>query len=222
MFEALVIRLVSLAANLPPLQAVQLPNGDVGVTLRSLCRILQLDYLGQQQRIIRSHNLRGALTTVTVATKGGPQEAAVLLAWAIPLWVTSIQASRLTAAKRATVLILQHEAVPALYRAFQQAFAPTPEAPPQPAPRIAAPDPLEARFAALETDLREERAKRIAIETMLHDEAAKRAALARRLARTEMLLAAAIERLIRPGGSPEPLPETQPPRRRGGRPRRKR
>jgi len=129
MSQALVIRSVLLTPNLPPLQAVQLPNGEVGATLRSLCAMLHLNVLSQQRRITRSRDLRTALVTVTVATRGGPQEMTVLLAWVIPLWVVGIQTNRLDVAKRATIEIIQTQAVQALYRAFSREVAPAVEAP---------------------------------------------------------------------------------------------
>ena len=208
MITALVVRLVSLRPNLPPLQAVQLPNGEVGVILRSLCAFLNIDFFGQQKRIAHSQTLRGALTKATVATRGGPQEMVVLLAWAVPLWATGIQPNRLTAARHAAVLILQQEAVPALYRAFWHAAAP--EAAPPPPPEIAPSDSLEGRVAVLEAALREE--------------TTQRTALARRLGNSERLLAAAIQRLFWLGDRPTepPPPATQPPKRGPGRPRRRR
>ncbi len=123
------VRSVLLTPDLPPLHAVQLPDGEIGATLRSLCAMLRLNVLSQQRRIIRSRDLRTALVRVTVATRGGPQEMAVLLAWVIPLWVIGIQTNRLDATRRATIEIIQRQAVQALYRAFSRKDAPMVEAP---------------------------------------------------------------------------------------------
>jgi hypothetical protein len=235
MSKVLVMRPVTIAPDLPPLQAVQLPDGEVGATLRSLCAALSLNIFSQQKRIARSRHLRVGLTKVTVATRGGPQEAAVLLAWVIPLWAIGIQSKRLDAAKRACVLIVQTQAVQALYRAFRDAAAAVEtviEAEPvledgleaRLAVKEALRDEvagLKARLAAIEETLRDlagMKPRMAVVEATLREQGEQIARLFRRLAVKEALLAAVIERLL--GLEQRPAPRGRQWQRGPGRPRR--
>src|SRR6476469_4716657 len=74
--------------------AVLLPDGRVGATLMSLCEALGLTFPSQSRRIRADDVLASALLSVTIETAGGPQTMGVLTAWAIPLWLTGIQISR--------------------------------------------------------------------------------------------------------------------------------
>jgi uncharacterized coiled-coil protein SlyX len=187
MSQVLDVRTVVVSPTLPPLQGVQLPDGQVGATLRSLCIFLQLNFLSQQRRIARSRHLRNALTTATVATKGGPQEMAVLMAWVIPHWALGIQTDRLDAAKRARVLIIQTQAVEALYRAFSGAAS---NVVPQTEEVI---EPEIVSTSGLNTPLE---ARLVALEKMVHKQAGEIAALNSQARANERLLAAVIERLL--------------------------
>ncbi len=134
MIELAVPKPVSIVPDLPPIIAVLLPGKRIGATLRSLCEGLDLNRVGQMQRIRRTASLADALKDAVIATSGGPQRADVLLHWAIPLWLASLHTSRLSEAKRTLALILQREAVSILERAFAQPeqafFEPIPEDPP--------------------------------------------------------------------------------------------
>jgi hypothetical protein len=135
----------------------------------------------------------------------------VLLAWVIPLWVVGIQANRLDTVRRARVLIIQTQAVQALYRAFWDVARPVEEAIESEGVSGDGPgDRLEARLAAIEAAVR--------------DLAGEVAGLTGRVKANERVLAATIERVlwlqqyvmqrgIRQG-------RKQPGRARRGRPRR--
>lgn len=115
---ATLIKSIVIASGIPSIQAVQLPDGQLGATLRSLCRALSINFSGQLQHIRRKDSLAPALVTTTITTKAGKREVAVLLAWAIPVWLTELEATRLGSAKREVILLLQRQAVQAIYQAF--------------------------------------------------------------------------------------------------------
>ncbi len=132
----------------------------------------------------------------------------VLLAWAVPLWVIGIQIDRLDATKRARVLIIQTQAVQALYQAFSEK-APIVE-------EIAEPDVVSAGES--EDDL----ATLKATVRMLVREVA---ALTRQAKANERLLAATIQRVywMQDSLAQQASQQAQPPQpRRRGRPRRAR
>jgi hypothetical protein len=112
---------VSLIAGMPPIIAVRLPNGELSATLRSLCDLLDLNQRGQIQRIRRNPSLAEALQEAIISTPGGPQQADVLLNWAISIWATGLQSTRLPEAKQAAVKVLQREAFAAIRQAFVKA-----------------------------------------------------------------------------------------------------
>jgi hypothetical protein len=170
-----------------PLQAIRFPDGAIGATLRSLCAALLLSYAAQSHRLKRAPALNGSWRTAILKTAGGRKSVDVLYVWAIPLWAAGIQTSRLDAAKRDRILILQREAVPAIYRAFWQMDT-------------AAAAPIESETAsgnslgdALEAGLE---ARLAAIEAMVRDLAGEVAGLTGRDRSNERLLAATIERLL--------------------------
>ncbi|HEU5369957.1 MAG TPA: hypothetical protein VFU69_15900 [Ktedonobacterales bacterium] len=108
----------TIIAGAPPLIAVCLPDGELGATLRSLCDLLDLNQRGQIQRIRRSQSLAEALQEATISTPGGPQQAEVLLNWAISVWAAGLQPSRLSEAKQAAARVLQQRAFAAIEQAF--------------------------------------------------------------------------------------------------------
>ena len=128
--ELAISKLVSIAPDVPPIIAVQLPDKRIGATLHSLCEKLDLNRVGQMQRIRRSPKLGRALLVVRVATPGGPQQMDVLQAWAISVWLTGLQATRLPEEKQALALLLQEKAFETIERAFSQPE----QAPPDPIP----------------------------------------------------------------------------------------
>lgn len=111
---------VILVADMPPIVAVRLPDGRLGATLRSLCDLVAINRQGQIQRIHRSHSLAKALQEAIISTPGGPQQAEVLLNWAISIWAAGLHTSRLSEAKQAAATVLQELAFAAIERAFDQ------------------------------------------------------------------------------------------------------
>lgn len=168
---ATLIKSIVIASGIPSIQAVQLPDGQLGATLRSLCRALSINFSGQLQHIRRKDSLAPALVTATITTRAGKREVAVLLAWAIPIWLTELEATRLGSAKQEVILLLQRQAVQAMYQAFwvSQAQQHTEET------VFSVPDPLLKR---LDTQ-----------EARLDD-------LSSRMTGSERLLRATIERLL--------------------------
>ncbi len=128
---------VILVAGLPPIIAVRLPDGELSATLRSLCDLLDLDRRGQFRRIHRIPSLTEALQEATISTPGGPQQAEVLLNWAISIWAAGLHVSRLSEAKRAAALVLQQRAFSAIEQAFAQRENNS-AVPPPPSPSAAA------------------------------------------------------------------------------------
>jgi hypothetical protein len=102
----------------PPIDAVQMPDGQAGATLRSLCALLDIDKGRQVARIKRNSGLSTALVLMVVDTPGGPQPTDVLQAWAVPIWASGLHTSRLPEKKQAVALILQQEAFAAIKQAF--------------------------------------------------------------------------------------------------------
>lgn len=201
------IKTVLVVANLRALQGVQLPNGQIGATLRSLCLALSLNLSGQRQRLRRQPLLAGALVTVMLKTGSGRQEVDVLLAWAIPVWLAGVQSTRLDDAKRANIQAIQTQAVQALYQAFWDVAVPAEEAVEG---EVIAEESLDARLEArlaaieaalldkarLETRLAAIETRQDAIEETVRGVAGGLAALTGRVAADERLLAATIERLL--------------------------
>ncbi|HEU5369291.1 MAG TPA: hypothetical protein VFU69_12540, partial [Ktedonobacterales bacterium] len=154
---------VTLVADMPPIIAVRLPNGELSATLRSLCDLLDLDRRGQFRRIHRNPSLAEALQEAIISTPGGPQQAEVLLNWAISIWAAGLQTTRLPEAKRAAALILQRKAFAAIEQAFVQPENEdaAPAAPSQPsAPQSlwqswhALIDRMEAEYGGIPQELR--------------------------------------------------------------------
>ena len=65
--------------------------------------------------------LAGELLDALITTTSGQQTMGVLTAWAIPLWLTGIQISRVAENKRAAILAYKREAANVLYRHFSTA-----------------------------------------------------------------------------------------------------
>jgi hypothetical protein len=101
-----------------PIMAVQLPDERIVARVQSFCEALQLDDLGQLQRIRRQPALADQLLQILVMTPSGLQEVDVLIASAIPAWLIGVQLSRLAPEKRALILSFQREVVDTPYRHF--------------------------------------------------------------------------------------------------------
>ncbi len=170
-----------------------LPDGQLGATLRSLCRALSLNFSGQLQHIRRRDALNSALVRATATTQHGKREVTVLLIWAIPIWLTELQSTRLGSAKQEVILLLQRQAVQAIYGAFWGTQVRK---------------PLDETAIPISQDLAERLDRQ---EALLENHTA-------RLAASERLLAATIERLLEHERrlnrlKPSPAPEKRRPSR---------
>ena len=130
-----IIKAVTLADDLQPIEAVKLADGWLGATIRSLCILLNISRFSQLVRIRRSPKLASALVQITINTTGGPQKLEVLAAWAIPIWATGLQISRLASEKQEAARLVQEHAYQAIARAFaSQPIETEPAAAPKRAP----------------------------------------------------------------------------------------
>ncbi|HUY79874.1 MAG TPA: phage antirepressor N-terminal domain-containing protein [Ktedonobacterales bacterium] len=100
--------------------AVRLPDGRIAAVLASMCGVLQLITRGQARRITADPVIVDYLLPCIVQTAGGPQDLDVLVAWAIPRWLTGIRLGMVAPAKRPGIEAFQREAADALYRYFLQ------------------------------------------------------------------------------------------------------
>src|SRR5260370_42097600 len=78
-----------------PVIAVRLPDGRIGASLRDMCDAMKIDRPSQVQRIRGDETIADSLVSVQIQTRGGPQNADVLTAWAIPYWLTGVETSRI-------------------------------------------------------------------------------------------------------------------------------
>jgi len=102
------------------LVAVQQPDGTIYVPLSRLCDNLELDQQGQARRIQRHAVLKEGLETLTVQTAGGPQLVQCLKLTLLPLWLSGVQAGRITDKElREKLIRYQREAADVLWRAFK-------------------------------------------------------------------------------------------------------
>jgi hypothetical protein len=122
--------------------AVLLPDGRIAATLASLCDRLGLAPNRQARRIRADDLLADEFLPATIETSGGPQTMGVLTAWAIPLWLTGVQISRVAEERRAAILAYKREAANVLYRHFstvQQIAPPSSLVPAEPIEKPVAP-----------------------------------------------------------------------------------
>lgn len=119
---------------------VQLPDGRLAATLKSLCEALNLNYPGQLQRIRRNWALTHELLLVSVATATGVRQMDMLLIDAIRDWLAGIRVNQLAPEKRALAYELREKARATILNQFSQsdtgaatAHAPVPEEPEVPA-----------------------------------------------------------------------------------------
>lgn len=115
-----IVKMVQLAPQLSPLEALLAPDGKNGAAIRSLCGILSIDLSSQLHRIKRLPDLAAALHYVTIDTPGGPQEVAMLESWAIAVWLAGLHTSRLSPASQEVALLLKQHAYSAIARAFAE------------------------------------------------------------------------------------------------------
>jgi hypothetical protein len=125
-----------------PVIGVQLPDGRIGASLRDMCDAMKIDRPSQVQRIRGDETITDSLISVQIQTRGGPQTADFLTAWAIPYWLTGVETSRIKdEKKRQAILLFKRRAADVLYQHFSQrqlllepSRAIVPAEPMQPAP----------------------------------------------------------------------------------------
>ena len=128
-----------------PVLAVRLADGRVGAALRDMRKASGLRRQPQVRRIREDTTIADSLLLVQVRTRGGPQVTDILIAWAIPYWLTTVDLVRVTPDKQESIAVLKKEAANALYAHFSQrkalpepARVVVPAEPVQPAPDASA------------------------------------------------------------------------------------
>lgn len=100
--------------------AVRLQDGQVYVALRQMCDALGIDDRSQRRRIQRHKVLNsGYQRGVIMTPHRGKQQAGLLRADLIPLWLTGIEANRVNEDLREKLELLQVNAARILWEAFQ-------------------------------------------------------------------------------------------------------
>lgn len=99
-----------------PLEVVRLPNGEPGVVLNRLCENMGLERRAQLRRIRRTKAIAVGLTSVRIATPGGPQVVSVLTLKVTPAWLFGIDANRVKPEMQPEIERYQAECVDVLYR----------------------------------------------------------------------------------------------------------
>lgn len=118
MAESLPQKIVSFYGD--ELIGVQTEEGAIYAPFNRLCENLGLDRVGQVQRIRRHEVLRDALVMLAVETSGGPQTVQCLRIDVLPLWLSGVQAGRITdVALREKLIRYQKEAAVVLWQAFK-------------------------------------------------------------------------------------------------------
>lgn len=98
-----------------------LVDGKVYASLRHMCQALDLDTQGQRQRIGRNEVLSDGLGVCVIHTpQGGTQQANVLRADLVPMWLVGVDTRRLDEDKRARLIDFQKRAAQILWQAFQR------------------------------------------------------------------------------------------------------
>lgn len=104
-----------------PVMGIRLSDGRIGASLRDMCDAMKIDRPSQVQRIRSDETIAGSLISVQTQTRGGPQTADFLTAWAIPYWLTGIELSRIKdEQKRQAILLFKRKAADMLYQHFSQ------------------------------------------------------------------------------------------------------
>src|SRR5438270_4285487 len=108
-----------------PVIAVRLPDGRIGAVIGNMCSILQMDVASQVRRIREDETIADSLVQAQIETETrGTQAMGVLVAWAIPFWLSGIQLSRVKDIdKREAIAYFKKEAANVLYAHFSQRTA---------------------------------------------------------------------------------------------------
>src|SRR6266849_3795925 len=104
-----------------PVIGVRLLDGRIGASLRDMCDAMKIDRPSQVQRIRGDETIADSLVSAQIQTRGGPQTADFLTAWAIPYWLTGVELSRIKdEKKRQAILLFKRKAADVLYQHFSQ------------------------------------------------------------------------------------------------------
>lgn len=118
--EIVMIRVVQLIPHAPPIEAIKLSDGSLGASIKSLCDLLDLARHGQTARIKRDPALASALVLVSMKTAAGSRLLDVLISYAIPLWLSGLQVTRLSLEKQERASIIRQSAIEAIEQAFSE------------------------------------------------------------------------------------------------------
>ncbi len=113
--------------------SVRLPDNRVAALFSLLCEVLRLDRSGQVKRIRADPAIAHCLIPARIETPGGPQILNVLIAGAIPTWLSGINPGKVAPELRPLLLALKREAADVLYRHFFHIDQTPPPPPEQPA-----------------------------------------------------------------------------------------
>lgn len=102
------------------LTAVRAADGHIYVALSQMCQALGIDDDGQRQRIRRHTVLNSGLGACKLQTPGGVQDAFVLRADVVPLWLSGIRTAAVNQDMRPKLERFQQEAAKVLWEAFQE------------------------------------------------------------------------------------------------------
>ena len=79
-----------------PVIAVRLLDGRIGAVINNMCSILKMDVASQVRRLREDETTADSLVQVQIQTETrGTQIMGILVAWAIPYWLSNIQLSRI-------------------------------------------------------------------------------------------------------------------------------
>lgn len=101
------------------LVAVQQPNGAIFIVFTRVCDALGLKRWSQARRVQAHAVLGTGLILLTIQTEGGPQEAQCLRLDLLPLWLASVQVSRVKTELQQQLVRYQTEAADVLWRTFK-------------------------------------------------------------------------------------------------------
>jgi len=123
-----------------PVIAVRLVDGRIGASLRDMCRAIGLRREPQVRRIQEDTTIADSLLSVQIRTRGGRQVADILVAWAIPYWLTTVDLARVKPDKQEAIAVFKHEAANALYVHFSQR-----KALPEPTKAVVPAEPIQPK-----------------------------------------------------------------------------
>jgi hypothetical protein len=133
-----------------PVIAVRLSDGRIGAVISNMCSILKMDVASQVRRLRDDETTVDSLVQVQIQTENrGLQAMGVLIAWAIPYWLSNIQLSRIKDnQKREAIAYFKKEAANVLYAYFSQRVP----ALPGPTPTIVPAEPKQPAHPAQDAD----------------------------------------------------------------------